>query len=425
MLLELGPLAGHADQLGAGRAVHDHHLVGGDQARQPLVAGLAVQTHLVARVRRHRAQMIWRGASGGVPRGHVRVHSVSSVPVGAARDRHSLPLTPAALPLSLRRISLDFREGPKARPFSRRDRVSQCVPLDRTGNSGARGRVAGGAQLYVLPCVGNRRISRDVRRTSTWSCGARVRCSATRDGRPVAINFGSAAAELAVCVRTVGLVDRSELSKLALEAPPAQLSALMRRMAGATVSAGRRAVTAAKRMWCGDDRQPGDRRSATRDTADASPGAAASGRGAPRSAFATLSSRARRDRAARAQHRPGASALGRSARRATLARPAVLARVSRAGIAAWWLLQSDRRALALVTAKPRARRGWPSSAPGGRTESAASGRRRPSATRSGAPAARHAPRSSESFRQPRRACRSRLTPPCGPAHAGRVVGARA
>jgi hypothetical protein len=31
---------------------------------------------------------------------------------------------------------------------------------------------------------------------------------ARRDGRDVAINFGSAAAELAVCVRSVGIVDR-------------------------------------------------------------------------------------------------------------------------------------------------------------------------------------------------------------------------
>ena len=60
----------------------------------------------------------------------------------------------------------------------------------------------------------------------------------TREGRTVAVHFGSAAAELAVCVRTVGLVDRSELSTLALEAAPAQLSALMTRLVGATVSPG-------------------------------------------------------------------------------------------------------------------------------------------------------------------------------------------
>ena len=73
----------------------------------------------------------------------------------------------------------------------------------------------------------------------------------TRDGRPVAINFGSAAAELAVCVRTVGLVDRSDLCTLALEAPLAQLSALMRRLVGATVSPGG-LVSAGSAWWCGE-----------------------------------------------------------------------------------------------------------------------------------------------------------------------------
>jgi glycine cleavage system aminomethyltransferase T len=73
----------------------------------------------------------------------------------------------------------------------------------------------------------------------------------TRGGRPVAINFGSAAAELAVCVRTVGLVDRSDLTALALEAPPAQLSALMRRLAGATVSPGG-LVSGGSAWWCGE-----------------------------------------------------------------------------------------------------------------------------------------------------------------------------
>jgi len=73
----------------------------------------------------------------------------------------------------------------------------------------------------------------------------------TREGPPVAVNFGSAAAELAVCVRTVGLVDRSELSTLALEAPPAQLSALVTRLAGATVSPGG-LLASGSRWWCGE-----------------------------------------------------------------------------------------------------------------------------------------------------------------------------
>jgi glycine cleavage system aminomethyltransferase T len=72
----------------------------------------------------------------------------------------------------------------------------------------------------------------------------------TRAGRPVAMNFGSAAAELAVCVRAVGLVDRSDLSKLVLEAPRAQLDALTTRLAGAAVSPG--GVVTGSAWWCGD-----------------------------------------------------------------------------------------------------------------------------------------------------------------------------
>lgn len=74
---------------------------------------------------------------------------------------------------------------------------------------------------------------------------------ATRDGRPVAMNFGSAAAELAVCVRAVGLVDRSELSKLVLEAPPAHLSALTSRLVGNQVAPGG-VLSAGNALWCGD-----------------------------------------------------------------------------------------------------------------------------------------------------------------------------
>ncbi len=73
----------------------------------------------------------------------------------------------------------------------------------------------------------------------------------TRDGRQVAINFGSAAAELAVCVRAVGLVDRSELSKLVLEAPPAQLDTLLSRLVGTTVAPGG-VLSAGGAWWCGE-----------------------------------------------------------------------------------------------------------------------------------------------------------------------------
>jgi glycine cleavage system aminomethyltransferase T len=65
------------------------------------------------------------------------------------------------------------------------------------------------------------------------------------------MNFGSAAAELAVCVRAVGLVDRSELSTLVLEAPPAKLAALTSRLAGDAVCEGG-VVCAGNAWWCGD-----------------------------------------------------------------------------------------------------------------------------------------------------------------------------
>jgi glycine cleavage system aminomethyltransferase T len=65
------------------------------------------------------------------------------------------------------------------------------------------------------------------------------------------MNFGSAAAELAVCVRAVGLVDRSELSQLVLEAPAAQLAALTTRLVGDAVAPGG-VLSAGNAWWCGD-----------------------------------------------------------------------------------------------------------------------------------------------------------------------------
>lgn len=73
---------------------------------------------------------------------------------------------------------------------------------------------------------------------------------ASHHGRSVAVNYGSAAGELAVCVSAVGLVDRSELTKLVLEAPPAQLSHLVARLAGSTVALGG-ALQAGGAWWCG------------------------------------------------------------------------------------------------------------------------------------------------------------------------------
>jgi glycine cleavage system aminomethyltransferase T len=169
---------------------------------------------------------------------------------------------------------------------------------------------------------------------------------ATRDGRPAAINFGSAAAELAVCVRTVGLVDRSDLSTLALEAPPAQLSALMRRMAGATVAPGG-LVAGGSALWCGetpnrvivicDARTAG--RLAAGLRADAARHVSARELSSELTAIGLLGRNT-------AQVLSALGVYGRSGDPRT-ARPFTRTSVGD-GVAAWWLLQSDRRALALV-----------------------------------------------------------------------------
>jgi glycine cleavage system aminomethyltransferase T len=66
----------------------------------------------------------------------------------------------------------------------------------------------------------------------------------------VALNYGSAAGELAVCVHGVGLADRSDVAKLVLEAPPTQLSDLSVLLAGRSVAAGQ-AFCAHGAWWCG------------------------------------------------------------------------------------------------------------------------------------------------------------------------------
>lgn len=166
-----------------------------------------------------------------------------------------------------------------------------------------------------------------------------------REGHPVAVNFGSCAAELAVCVRTVGLVDRSDLRVLALEAPPAQLSALLTRVAGATLSPGG-LIFGAGAWWCGEAND--------RVIVVCEPRIA----GRLLDALRTVAARhvSVRDRS---EELTAIGLLGRNT-------PSVLSALgvygasgdprdaspfsggSVDGIPAWWLLQSDRRALALL-----------------------------------------------------------------------------
>jgi glycine cleavage system aminomethyltransferase T len=169
----------------------------------------------------------------------------------------------------------------------------------------------------------------------------------THGGRPVAMNFGSSAAELAVCVRTVGLVDRSDLSKLVLEAPAAQLAALTSRLVGASVSPGG-VLSIGGAWWCGDapdrvivlsDRDTGSRlrerlhvdarRFAAMTVRDASVELAAIGLLGPATA-------------------PVLRALGVFGKSGDPRDVPPFGHGSVAGIPASWLLQSDRRALAFV-----------------------------------------------------------------------------
>lgn len=167
----------------------------------------------------------------------------------------------------------------------------------------------------------------------------------TREGRPVAINFGSAAAELAVCVRTVGLVDRSEESTLALEAPPAQLAALTRRLVGATVSPGG-LVSGGSAWWCGETDERVivicDARTALRLSgglrSDAARHVVVRDLSGELTAIGLLGRNT-------AQVLTALRVYGPSGDPRT-ARP--FARGAVEGAPAWWLLQSDRRAMALV-----------------------------------------------------------------------------
>ena len=167
----------------------------------------------------------------------------------------------------------------------------------------------------------------------------------TRKGRPVVAHFGSAAAELAVCVRGVGVVERSDLSTLALEAPPAQLSALMERLASASVSPGG-LVAGAGAWWCGEapdrvivvcDHRTG-RRLVDALHADAARHLAVRDCSGELAAIGLLGRHTSKVLAALGVYGPARDPRG--------APP--FARGSIDGIATSWLLQSDRQAIALV-----------------------------------------------------------------------------
>jgi glycine cleavage system aminomethyltransferase T len=69
------------------------------------------------------------------------------------------------------------------------------------------------------------------------------------DGQRVTLHYGSAAGELAACVSRVGLGDRSELGKLALEGPQRMLGQVVAHLTGMTLAPGGTLRTGTA-WWC-------------------------------------------------------------------------------------------------------------------------------------------------------------------------------
>lgn len=168
-----------------------------------------------------------------------------------------------------------------------------------------------------------------------------------RHGRAVVTNFGSAAGELAACVSAVGLADCSELTKLVLHGPSQQLSHLTARLAGTEVAPGG-AVRGGGAWWCAEssertivlcDPRLGDR---LRSELAAQ---------VTRRAAVTLEDRTA-DWAALAvvgrQTRPLLAELGVYGETGDPRRVPPLTAHFMTGADVLWLLESDRKALALV-----------------------------------------------------------------------------
>jgi glycine cleavage system aminomethyltransferase T len=76
-----------------------------------------------------------------------------------------------------------------------------------------------------------------------------------RDGRPVAVHYGSAATELAVCAKGVGLAFRSDLETLGLSGHPAWLDHVLGRALGARIPATGSATKTAGALCCRVDEE--------------------------------------------------------------------------------------------------------------------------------------------------------------------------
>ena len=235
-------------------------------------------------------------------------------------------------------------------------------PLDRAGNFGPRSRAAGEGWRYVLPRVGHR--SRSELRSRSYCAGPAPSSAAERAYGRGPLRLGRRGA----CgVRQDGRTGR----------PLRAQHARARGPAGSAVGAD----DAARRR----DRLPrrsGRRREHVVVRRSARPGVGrvrpARGRPARRCAARRARTPRRGARPLRASWPPSRCSDAIPARclaaLGATASPAIRARPGRSGAEPWtasrsaWLLQSDRQAVALVPASMRARRGWPSSVPGGRSD---------------------------------------------------------
>lgn len=75
------------------------------------------------------------------------------------------------------------------------------------------------------------------------------RAGAVMNGAHVPTHYGSPAGELAVCLRAVGLGDRSDLGKLMLEGTPSAVAAVVRRMTGVSL-APQGVYFSGRTRWC-------------------------------------------------------------------------------------------------------------------------------------------------------------------------------
>ncbi len=169
------------------------------------------------------------------------------------------------------------------------------------------------------------------------------------DGHAVVAHYGSAAGELAACVSAVGLADRSDLAKLVLDGPPAQLRHLSHRLTGSELAPGG-AVLSGGAWWCAEsperilvicDGARGDRLHAVLHARVARRSAVSlTDRSADLAALAVVGRRARALLAELGVY--GTSGSPRDV-------PPLTAHTG-AGAEVLWLLESDDKALALMAA---------------------------------------------------------------------------